>query len=233
MWAESLYLSYFGSNYSTTDITFIVVRRVCVAKLWPLGVAPVTFSEQWLSVHVPSSVQLSRRAGLWSLPGADLCYTWRHLLMWCKTDSPSELCVDRLQSQLYHNCAPLRGHKHTLSQLWRCHCNQPVGDVQSRPPGMVLQVSWCKNTPHIFFPKSRSSAITKMRLAVRYHINSTCHLLIRPPSSRPSRSGVLRTQKLKPHLLRSQSSKVLPLKPGVGHDRAMHASPTAGNSSLN
>ena len=86
----------------------------------------------------------------------------------------------------------------------------------------------------IFFsPKSRSSAITKMRLAVRYHINSTCHLLIRPPSSRPSRSGVLRTQKLKPHLLRSQSSKVLPLKPGVGHDRAMHASPTAGNSSLN
>ena len=30
------------------------------------------------------------------------------------------------------------------------------------------------------------------------------------------RSGVLRTQKLKTHLLRTQSSKVCPLKPGAG-----------------
>ena len=41
------------------------------------------------------------------------------------------------------------------------------------------------------------------------------------------RSGVLRTQKLKTHLLRSQSSKVLLLKPGAGPYIALHATPTA------
>ena len=42
-----------------------------------------------------------------------------------------------------------------------------------------------------------------------------------------SRSGVLRTQKWKSHLLRAQSSKVLLLKPGAGQNIAMHATPTA------
>ena len=37
----------------------------------------------------------------------------------------------------------------------------------------------------------------------------------------------LRTQKLRSHLLRTQSSKVLPLKPGVGQYIAMHATSTA------
>ena len=41
-----------------------------------------------------------------------------------------------------------------------------------------------------------------------------------------TRSGVLQTQKLKIHLLRSQSSKVLPLKPGVGQYIAIHATLT-------
>ena len=41
------------------------------------------------------------------------------------------------------------------------------------------------------------------------------------------RSRVLWKQKLKTHLLRTLSLKVLPLKPGVGHYIAMHAIPTA------
>ena len=40
-------------------------------------------------------------------------------------------------------------------------------------------------------------------------------------------SGVLRTQKLKTHLVRSQSSKALHFKPGAGLCIAMHATPTA------
>ena len=39
--------------------------------------------------------------------------------------------------------------------------------------------------------------------------------------------GGLRTQKLKSYLLRTQSSKVLPLKPGVGQYIDIHATLTA------
>ena len=42
-----------------------------------------------------------------------------------------------------------------------------------------------------------------------------------------SRSGELRTQKLKSHMLRKRSLKVVPLKPGVGQYIAMHATLTA------
>ena len=42
-------------------------------------------------------------------------------------------------------------------------------------------------------------------------------------------SGELRTQKLKFHLVRTQSLNVLPLKPGVGQYTAMHATLTARN----
>ena len=41
------------------------------------------------------------------------------------------------------------------------------------------------------------------------------------------RSGELRTHKLKSHLMRTQSLKVVPLKPGVGQYIAMHATLTA------
>ena len=41
------------------------------------------------------------------------------------------------------------------------------------------------------------------------------------------RSGRLRTQKLRSHMLRIQSSKVLPLKPGVGQYITLHATVTA------
>ena len=41
------------------------------------------------------------------------------------------------------------------------------------------------------------------------------------------RSGELRTQKLNSHLMRTQSLKVLPLKPGIGQYITMHATFTA------
>ena len=41
------------------------------------------------------------------------------------------------------------------------------------------------------------------------------------------RSGELRTQKLKSHLVRTQSLNVLPFKPGVGQHIAIHATLTA------
>ena len=41
------------------------------------------------------------------------------------------------------------------------------------------------------------------------------------------RSGELRTQKFKSHLVRTQSLDVLPLKPGVGQYIAIHAMLTA------
>ena len=41
------------------------------------------------------------------------------------------------------------------------------------------------------------------------------------------RSGDLRTQKLKPHPVRTQSWSILPLKPGVGQYIAIHATLTA------
>ena len=47
------------------------------------------------------------------------------------------------------------------------------------------------------------------------------------PVFRPSRSGELRTQKLKSHLVRTQSLNVLPFKPGVGQYIAIHATLTA------
>ena len=43
------------------------------------------------------------------------------------------------------------------------------------------------------------------------------------------RSGELRTQKLKSHLVRTQSLNVLPLKSGVGQYIAIHATLTAWN----
>ena len=42
-----------------------------------------------------------------------------------------------------------------------------------------------------------------------------------------ARNGELRTQKLKSYLLRTQSLKVLPLKPGLGLGIAIHATLTA------
>ena len=50
-----------------------------------------------------------------------------------------------------------------------------------------------------------------------------------PPPYPTTRSGELRTQKSKPHLVRTQSFNVFPLKPGVGQYIAIHATLTARN----
>ena len=44
--------------------------------------------------------------------------------------------------------------------------------------------------------------------------------------------GGMRMQKLKTHMLRTQSSKILPFEPGAGLYMAMHAVPTAMDFSL-
>ena len=51
-------------------------------------------------------------------------------------------------------------------------------------------------------------------------------------TSSRARSGELRTQKSKSHLVRTQSLKVLPLKPGAGQYIAVHATLTARDLSL-
>ena len=48
-------------------------------------------------------------------------------------------------------------------------------------------------------------------------------------SSACARDGELRTQKLKSHMLRTQSLKILPLKPGVDNYIDIHAAFTARN----
>ena len=65
---------------------------------------------------------------------------------------------------------------------------------------------------------------------------SVCHWppiaarALNPASPFPDpHSGELRTQKLKSHLVRTQSFNVLPLKPGVGQYIATHATLTAGD----
>ena len=57
------------------------------------------------------------------------------------------------------------------------------------------------------------------------------HIMWKSESLFMTRSGVLRTQKLKTHLLRTHSSKFIPLKPGLGQIIAIHASPTANDLS--
>ena len=52
-------------------------------------------------------------------------------------------------------------------------------------------------------------------------------ILVTRRSSPVPRSGELRTQKLKSHLVRTQSLNVLPLKPGIGQYIAKHATLTA------
>ena len=69
-----------------------------------------------------------------------------------------------------------------------------------------------------------------------WSLNCTAHVRISlcPPLFLPLffspvlfHSGELRTQKLKSHLVRTQSLNVLPLKPGVGQYIAIHATLTA------
>ena len=56
-----------------------------------------------------------------------------------------------------------------------------------------------------------------------------CKNILPLPLCYGPRSGEQRTQKVRSYLLRTQNSKVLPLEPGVGQNKAMHATPTARN----
>ena len=58
-------------------------------------------------------------------------------------------------------------------------------------------------------------------------ISMSVGLFMDAPSFLLPRSGELQTQKLKSHLLRTQSLKVLPLKPEVGQCIAIHVTLTA------
>ena len=60
-----------------------------------------------------------------------------------------------------------------------------------------------------------------------FYFCSRSYFVCQTSSGLPPRSGELRTQKFKCHLMRTQSLEVLFLKPGVGQYIAMHASLTA------
>ena len=87
----------------------------------------------------------------------------------------------------------------------------------------------------VFFAKS--CHLTTTPLQKRKRVNAELYINICLPKvfeawtarrpNKQSRSGELRTQKLKSHLLRTQSSKVLILKPGVGPYMAIYATHTA------
>ena len=72
-------------------------------------------------------------------------------------------------------------------------------------------------------PGHKHTSHSQVRIALCFKISCRCSLVV---LSKP-RSGELRTQKLKSHLVRTQSLNVLPLKPGVGQYIALHATLTA------
>ena len=79
-----------------------------------------------------------------------------------------------------------------------------------------------------FLPSTNSPGPSAVRYCGRRKIRSLCWESKAPEGSplKP-RSGELRTQKLKSYQMRTQSLKVLPLKPGVGQYIAIHATLTA------
>ena len=92
----------------------------------------------------------------------------------------------------------------------------------------LKNVAACLTHTQSFFtlPKNESRARSlrrscqKMHAVMRRYVSRS--IVLKPP-----RSGELRTQKLKSHLMRTQSSNVFPLKPGVGQYMAIHATLTA------
>ena len=71
-------------------------------------------------------------------------------------------------------------------------------------------------------PSSIISQPVSSSLSLSRSMSPATHLALTKP-----RSGELRTQKLKSHLVRTQSLNVLPLKPGVSQYIAIHATLTA------
>ena len=91
-----------------------------------------------------------------------------------------------------------------LRSLWR----------QTIEPGSVFINTFLSDHVHDLFSSSAHA-----------HMNKIIYVLVFVTLA--PRIGELRTQKLKSHLVRTQSLNVLPLKPGVGLYLAIHATLTA------
>ena len=95
---------------------------------------------------------------------------------------------------------------------------------------LFLMYSVC---PSLYLPLVQCISVSVPSSCTVYFCLSTClshsvyPFLCLPLAQ--SRTGELRTQKLKSHLVRTQSLNVLPLKPGVGQYIAIHATLTAGD----
>ena len=80
----------------------------------------------------------------------------------------------------------------------------------------------CKNFSVAIFLDTTNVINVKLCMMVLAYWSLPIHTIFSDPCS-----GELRTQKLKSHLLRIQSLKVLPLNPGVGQHIAIHGTLTA------
>ena len=102
---------------------------------------------------------------------------------------------------------------------------------ESPPVKFKISTSTSNQMIAVFFAKS--GHVTSTPLQKRKTVNAEWYINIGLPkvfeawtARRPneqSRSEELRTQKLKSHLVRTRTLKVLPLKPGVGQCIAIHA----------
>ena len=98
------------------------------------------------------------------------------------------------------------------------------------PPAKVHSAAWPRYQNHMGRGADCWQATIRRRspsLCSLVLLSGHPHLLYPLP-----RSGELRTQKLKSHLLRTQSFKVFPSEPGVGQYIAIHATRTARDFSL-
>ena len=122
------------------------------------------------------------------------------------------------------NMADTHEIKHTLvpstkikSDLWK-HFNLRERKTDGR---MNADVAACKQCNFVVKLTRGTSTVSKH---MKHHHPMSSFLF-----SSASRSGELRTQKLKSRLVRTQSLNVPPLKPGVGQYIAVHATLTARN----
>ena len=99
----------------------------------------------------------------------------------------------------------------------------PPTPTPIKPPHPFVLI-WTRRATGVHMSTTPGRRAEKERIDVYISTNFTgaaCYCVFVP------RSGVLRTQKLKTRLLRTQSSKLLPFKPGTGPYITMHARPTA------
>ena len=123
-------------------------------------------------------------------------------------------------SSINHSChraslppphLPCHRSLYSFLDLWICICTQSFRYLAITTSG---KLTVCAQSVIHGTPTSISSSRNIILLSL---------LCICP------RSGELRTQNLKSHLVRTQSLNVLPLKPGVGQHIAIHATLTARN----